>query len=138
MNYRSCLILLYSILITSLLFSCVDDIDSRYFKGKRVVVNCILNRDSVQHLSLTYSSELGNTIYDEVEDASVSLYENDSLVGKFSKAAYSEWELKYRPKYGQSYQLVIKIDGRDSICAVTRFPTRINACKNAYNENEHS
>jgi len=124
-----------SILFTLLCSGCVDDIDNEIFKEKLVVVNCILTRDSAQHLSLTYSSELGNTIYEEIEDAAVLLYEEDSLVGTFCKSVYSEWELKYKPKYGRIYRLEVKIDGKETICAETQFPFGLDVLRD-YDKDE--
>ena len=107
------LILLFSIFFTTVLSGCVEEIDSRHFNQRQVVVNCILTSDSVQHLSLTYSNELHNTIYDEVEDATALLYEDGYLVGTFKKSAYAEWVLKYRPKFGRNYRLEVKVDGKE-------------------------
>lgn len=119
------LILLFSIFLTSFLSACVEEIDSRHFNQRQVVVNCILTSDSVQHLSLTYSNELHNTIYDEVEDATALLYEDGYLVGTFKKSAYAEWVLNYRPKFGRNYRLEVKVEGKETIYAETKFPKEL-------------
>ncbi|SDF76558.1 protein of unknown function [Bacteroidales bacterium KHT7] len=123
------LILFFSIFLTSFLSACVEEIDSRHFNQRQVVVNCILTSDSVQHLSLTYSNELHNTIYDEVEDATALLYEDGNLIGSFKKSAYAEWVLKYRPKFGRNYRLEVKVDGKETIYAETKFPVEIRVLR---------
>ena len=119
------LILLFSIFFTTVLSGCVEEIDYSHYNQRQVVVNCILTSDSVQHLSLTYSNELHNTIYDEVEDATALLYEDGYLVGTFKKSAYAEWVLKYRPKFGRNYRLEVKVEGKETIYAETKFPKEL-------------
>lgn len=104
---------------------CVDDIESEQFNKKEIVVNCLLTDDSIQRLSLTYSNNLGNTTYDEVTNATVSLYDTRGLVGTFTKTSYAEWQLKYKPWYGRKYKLVIDVPGKETLYAETTFPQRL-------------
>lgn len=109
---------------------CVDDIESDQFNRKEIVVNCLLTDDSIQHLTLTYSNNLGNTTYDEVSNATVSLYDTYGLVGTFTKSSYAEWQLKYTPWYGEKYKLVIEVPGKENVYAETTFPKELLVRRN--------
>lgn len=107
------------------LYGCVGNIDIDLAESQQPVVNCILTRDSIQRLTLTYSSSLNSNFYDEIEDAKIFLYDSGKLVGEFHKTSYAGWELKYRPWMGHSYELRVEIPDRETITAKTTFPNRL-------------
>lgn len=117
---------------------CVDDIESDEFNRKEIVINCLLTDDSIQHLTLTYSNNLGNTTYDEVSNATVSLYDTYGLVGTFTKSSYAEWQLKYTPWYGEKYKLVIEVPGKENVYAETTFPKELLVRRNREFDTENS
>lgn len=118
--------------------SCVEDIESEQFHKREIVVNCLLTDDTIQHLSLTYSNELGNTTYDEVKEATVSLYDKWGLVGTFYKISYGEWQLKYKPKANREYKLVVEVPGKETVYAETTFPEKLEVYREKRNDTEKS
>lgn len=108
-----------------LLTGCVEPVDIDFGKNRQPVVNCILTRDSIQRLTLTYSGTLKDNFYDEIPDAKVGLYANGELIGEFKKTSYAGWELKYRPWMGQKYELKVEIPGVKTLTATTTVPKRL-------------
>ncbi|NOU60937.1 DUF4249 family protein [Marinifilum caeruleilacunae] len=117
------------IVLYLLLGACVEDIDIENKWEQKIVVNCTLDTSSVQILKLTYSNPLGVHYYDEVETATVSLYEDSSMLGHFTKTAYAHWELKYRPRAGKSYQLKVEVPEHKEIRASTTMPFPLQISK---------
>ena len=130
MMQKTRILTLLIILSTLCVMGCVEEIESEQYHKREIVVNCLLTDDSIQHLSLTYSNELGNTTYDEVKDATVSLYDRWGLVGTFTKTSYTKWQLKYRPWYGRDYKLVVEVPGKETVYAETTFPGRVSVKRN--------
>lgn len=123
-RYRNYLLLIFLSLVT---YSCVEDLETDYNGSRKVVLNCLLTYDSIQHLSLSYSNPLGNSIYDEVKEAKVALYRSNRLVGYFQKSGYLDWTLKHEPRLGQQYKIVVDLPDGQQLTATTRFPNPIRA-----------
>jgi len=70
-----------------MLTACVEDLTLSPKEGTRkVVVSCVLHNTKVQKLQLTYSQPVNETSFsEEVEVATPTLYEEDKVVGTFSK-----------------------------------------------------
>lgn len=118
-------ILLTGVVLSLFLYGCVEPIDLNPSSERKAVVNCILTSGAVQKLTLTYTSPHGQSYYEEIADAEITLFEADKAVGKFQKSAYSEWELNYRPKAGMSYKLLVQIPEQEDISATTVFPDKL-------------
>ncbi|MFV0391889.1 MAG: DUF4249 family protein [Paludibacteraceae bacterium] len=118
--------ILYPIVLVALFLSgCVETIDFSRYEDKRVVVNCLLTRDTVQKLTLNYTSPLGENYYEEVTQAKITLLENDIPIGEFQKTGYAEWKLNFRARFRQNYSLNIEIPGKELITATTVFPSPV-------------
>lgn len=102
--------------------SCTEDINLTPEYKKKIVTNCILVNDSIQTLTLTYSSILNQHYYDEVTDASITLYQDGIEVGKFAKTSFSKWQIKHTPSIGSEYLLRIQVQGWEDIEASTTMP----------------
>ena len=112
-------------MLVALLVACVEEIATPNLREPKMVVNCLLTQDSVQKLSLTYTNELGNTAYEEVPQAIATLFEYDREVGVFSKVAYGEWQLVFKPVRGRKYTLRIQTPNHPDMTATTTFPERL-------------
>lgn len=117
------------IVILPLCYSCVQDIDLEEKRENKIVVNCMLTTDSIQTLTLTYSNPLNQFYYDEVEEATATLYLNDDEVGQFEKTAYSKWTLNHTPEIGGHYRLRVQVTGWEEIEATTTMPFAVRVEK---------
>lgn len=116
--------------ILGLCSSCVDEIDVVPKESvRKVSVNCLLHNSDTQTLFLSYNRPVDDGIFFEGVDTTIvaTLFEENVRVDTFSQVGYGEWQLKYRPKYGKTYRLEIKIPGEKMISATTTmpFPTRV-------------
>ena len=118
-------ILLAGTALSLFLYGCVEPIDLNPSDERKTVVNCILTSDAVQKLTLTYTSPHGQNYYEEITDATITLFEGDNAVGEFKKSAYAEWKLNYRPKAGLTYKLVVQIPDQKELTAITTFPDKL-------------
>ena len=108
--------------ILSLCIGCVETVDISPTLKKQVVLNCLLTNSSIQTARLTYVGSFASTSYEEVEQATVTLYEEGEKVGYFTKKEYAQWELPYKPKPGKEYTLEAEVPGEPMISASTSFP----------------
>jgi hypothetical protein len=102
-------------------------LETDYNGSRKVVLNCLLTYDSIQHLSLSYSNPLGKNIYDEVKEAKVALYSGQRLIGYFHKSSFMQWTLKYVPQSGRQYRIVVDLPDGQQLTATTRYPYPIRA-----------
>lgn len=122
---RSCVFLSVSVLL--LLVSCMEvaDLDPR---EQEVVVNCVLLNDSVQTVSLRYTSYISENKYPYVDEAEVSVsgrdLENDGATEHyvFRKKGKGEWVSEFCPVPGYTYNLTVKIPNHKTITASTKYP----------------
>ena len=110
-----------------LFVSCMElaDLDPR---EREVVVNCVLLNDSVQTVSLRYTSYISENEYPYVEDAEVTVsgrdLENDGPTEHyvFRKKGKGEWVSEFYPVPGYTYNLTVKIPDCETITASTKYP----------------
>ncbi|TAJ12558.1 DUF4249 domain-containing protein [Marinilabiliaceae bacterium JC017] len=105
--------------------SCVEDINLDEKHERQVVVNCALHSGPAQILTLTYSNPLGKFYYDEVEQAVVTLFEDNQPVGQFTKNGFMQWKLEFTPTEGRAYKLKVDVPGEPVITASTTMPPRV-------------
>jgi hypothetical protein len=117
--YWPLLLLLLSVVIIP---SCITELPIDYEHNRKVVVNCILTDDSLQTLSLLYSSEVGDYSFTEVKNAEVELYKDSIYVGSFERESYGTWILAYRPEKGAEYNLLVNIKDSILLRATTTMP----------------
>ena len=118
-------IVLTGVVLSLFLYGCVEPIDLNPSGDKKAVVNCILTTDVVQKLTLNYTSPHGHNYYEEITNATITLFEDDNAVGEFQKSGYAEWRLDYRPKAGFTYKLVVQIPEQKELVATTVFTANL-------------
>ncbi len=109
------------LLLCGLLSSCLENIDLD--TGEHILdVYCILNQGPEQELDLSYIVPAGGGNRPIGEDVSISLYDEENLVGKFSRVSETKWNLDFSPQGGCTYRLEIKVSGEEQLTAETKFP----------------
>ena len=115
------------VVVLLFLVSCVEraDLDPR---EQEVVVYCVLLNDSVQTVSLRYTSYISENKYPYVDEAEVSVsgrdLENDGPTEHyvFHKKGEGEWVSEFYPVPGYTYNLTVKIPNHKTITASTKYP----------------
>ena len=108
-------------LVCGLLSSCLEDIDLD--TGERILnVYCILNQGSEQVLELSYIAPTGGTSSPVGDDVTISLYDEGTSVGLFSRVSETKWHMDFSPHGGHAYKLEVIASGHDTLTAETRFP----------------
>lgn len=119
--------------------ACVQEIPSPRLEKSSIAVSCILSNTDVQRLSLTYSKSMeGGRFFEEVEQATATLYEEGNKVGVFVKSKYGEWELKYHPKEGKRYRLQVEVPGSPVLSATTTMPAAVAVLRNGTTHNNRT
>ena len=114
------------------LTSCTQDIDIEPHAEVKVVASCVLSNTDVQQLKLTYSREIeGGRFFEEVEQATATLYEEDRAIGVFTKTGYGVWELHYRPIARKAYRLEVEIPQHPTLRATTTMPSPVSVRRKA-------
>lgn len=107
------------------LISCVTDIDYTQQTTSIPVVNCLLTNDTVQRLSLTRSVKMNDSyVFKEIKVAKISLYQDEIEVGDFIRISYDNWQLKYTPQSGKTYQIKISLPDGQVLSATTVMPEK--------------
>lgn len=108
------------------LISCVTDIDYTQQTTSIPVVNCLLTNDTVQRLSLTRSVKMNDSyVFKEIKVAKISLYQDEIEVGDFTRISYDNWQLKYTPQSGKTYQIKISLPDGQVLSATTVMPEKV-------------
>ena len=117
--------LLTCCLIITAFNSCVSDLPFDNQAKSIPVVNCLLTgNDSIQRLSLTQSIKTGEKLrFKEITDATVTLSIGDSMIGRFIRNSYDNWQLKYIPLEGKTYNLKVILSDGKVLTATTTMPT---------------
>ena len=103
--------------------TCVSEVPVNIESPKKVVLNCILQLQQEQSLTLTFSKEIGSGIYfDPVQEADIQLFKNDTVIGSFVSSGSRTWKIDHFPKIGSVYRLDVKIPGYNKITTTTQMP----------------
>lgn len=131
------IILLCCVVLT--LCGCVEVVDIDTEAAHVPLVNCILTTDTVQTLTLTYARPHGQDGYEEIIDATATLYRDDQPVGQFQRRDDGVWTLSHKPIVDGKYRLSVQIPGEKELTATTTFPRtpRIIRKKNSYTNGRH-
>ncbi len=94
---------------------------------ERIVnVECVLTNDTIQTLSLTYSSYVSESNFPTIDDAKIRVEETDTCGTKnvytFQKNRNDRWISKFTPQSHANYKLEIDIPGEKKITAETVYP----------------
>lgn len=104
--------------------ACVETIVMDPEEEMPVVVKCILEEGKTQTLSLSYARRPSEEHGEPVDSARACILGTDGdTLARFTRSDTSPvWTAALAPEYGRHYILVVKIPGRDTITARTRFP----------------
>ena len=101
--------------------SCLEDINLD--TGEKILnVYCILRKGPEQELELSYIAPTGGMSSPVGEDVMITLYDEGSSVGWFSRVSETKWHLDFLPQGGHTYKLEAIVSGQDTLKAETRFP----------------
>lgn len=116
-------------LITLVIFTVVScQIDEPFdYQSTRdlLVVNSLISPDSLITVSLTKTSSvpLQEATFEVVPNASIQLFENDSLIGLPTFEEKSQrYIMDYTPLPGKSYSIVVEAEGYSTLSASTILP----------------
>lgn len=121
MNTKRVYSFLFRCIIFMLMTSCLDGIELD--TGERVLnVYCVLENSPEQELELSYIAPTGGTSSVVGEDVTITLYDEGSPVGSFTRTSETTWTLDYSPQGGHSYKLEVKVAGENTLSAETKYP----------------
>ena len=112
------------VLVLLLATSCVQPAEITPSAEREVFVKCILMNDTVQTVTLLYSGAIDANRFEPVEEAEVYIDSPDHVKIRFVPKGDGVWENGFQPQAGDTYTLNVKIPGRETITATTRFPDK--------------
>lgn len=113
--------ILFFCITCGLLTSCLEDINLD--TGERILnVYCVLKQGSEQVLELSYIAPTGGTSLPVGEGVSITLYNEGTPTGQFTRVSETKWNLHYTPQGGHTYRLEIKVSDEETLTAETRYP----------------
>jgi len=119
-------VLLYvTIFVLLSVISCEQEVTLDFDKESKLCLNCILNPDSVITASLTLSHSLDNSgLFEKVNNAVITLYEDDNIKGTLKLKSDGKYLLNQRPASGKKYRIVVEATGYETIKANTTVPEK--------------
>ena len=99
---------------------CSDPVSIEWQGDREVVVSCILTRDTVQTVNLSYSSSMQDGKVEFVDSAEVVI--SGIYVYNGYKSGPGEWTVPCQPLPGKEYQLEVRLPDGRVLLAETRFP----------------
>lgn len=115
------------ILVGLLAIGCEKEIAFRQGFEPQIVVNALLNPDSLLTVDLWWSRDINdNQPFRRVENASVRIFENERPILE-AVSGDSPVEFDYAPLEGVRYSINVSVDGRTDITAATVVPFRPSA-----------
>lgn len=104
---------------------CVDPVDIVKPENREVFVKCILEKgNAVQQVTLLYSGSIGDTQFDPVTEATVTIGSRTpkDRIYHFQHTHDGVYQCLMEPKAGETYVLSVSIPGRDIMEATTTMP----------------
>jgi hypothetical protein len=103
----------------------MQDVNLEYDHESKLCLNCVLNPDSIITATLTLSHALDNSEnFEKVNNASIKLFENDTLKGELISISDGKYLLKQKPGSGKTYSIVAEAPGFEKIAATTTVPEK--------------
>ncbi len=103
--------------------SCEKEVSFNFEHEPKLCLNCILNPDSIVIANLTLSKKLDNSDdFAPVENAVVTLYEDDVLWGNLKAVGNGNYKLTQNPINGRKYKIVAETVGYEQVKATTIVP----------------
>ena len=129
--------------ITISLLACTKEIDLEFpIAESQIVVNGIINPDSIIKINLTKTLPLATTSdFPIIENAIVIIKENGILIDTLTYQNKGNYILDYNPKIGNTYRLEVQTPGYESVFAEDIIPgkPKFDAChhRGRYSINIH-
>lgn len=106
-----------------ILTSCTTDADFNIPANRgKLVLNSLITPDESISVDITASIPITETIYPEIKDATVLLYENDVFIDTLTYVGERKYETDYIPQAGATYTLVVDAPGYKQIRATDIVP----------------
>ncbi|MFW5774023.1 MAG: DUF4249 domain-containing protein [Tangfeifania sp.] len=103
--------------------SCEKDVTFDFDHNPKLVLNCILNPDSVVSASLTLSESLDSTAnFKPVRGAEIIIYEGNNIFGVLEPTGNGRYKLDKKPEPGKTYKIEVKGKNHDPLLATTTVP----------------
>ena len=113
------------LLLFSTLLSCEEEVIFAFEHEQKLVLDCILNPDSIVSGKLTLSqsiSEKQNIVV--VDKGVIKLYEDEILFGTLKGLGDGRYRLDKRPNQGKKYRIIAELENHLTLTAETTIPRR--------------
>jgi hypothetical protein len=116
--------LILVILILTFLSCSKDRVLDLKREKKLLVVNCTFNPDSTWELWLSSTISIGeySEYFPAIDNATIQLFENDSLIGTMLNESNGYYIFNQKPKLGKTYSVKIQAVGYDVVYAKDSLP----------------
>jgi len=103
--------------------SCEKDVTFDFDHNPKLVLNCILNPDSIVSASLTLSESLDSIAnFVPVKGAEIVLFEGNDIFGVLEPTENGHYNLDKKPKTGKTYKIEVKTKDHSPLFATTTVP----------------
>ena len=103
--------------------ACEKDVTFDFDHSPKLVLNCILNPDSVVSASLTLSESLDSTAnFESVRGAEIIIYEGNNIFGVLEPIENGRYKLDKKPEPGKTYKIEVKGKNHPPLLATTTVP----------------
>ena len=103
--------------------SCEKEVIFDFDHNPKLVLNCILNPDSVVSASLTLSESLDSLAnFKPVEGAEIFLFEGNDIFGVLEPTENGHYKLDKKPEPGKTYKIEVKDKNHSPLLATTTVP----------------
>lgn len=110
-----------------LLYGCSKEITFRQNFEPKVVVNCLLNPDSLLKVDLWWSRNIDDPQpFRRVQGAAVTIFEDEKEILN-AQSGEGAVVFDYKPREGRRYSLRVRLEGYDDVTASTVVPMRPTA-----------
>lgn len=120
---RNTLVFLPLIFTATFFSSCEKNVTFDFVHDPKLVLNCILNPDSIVSASLTWSESLDSIAnFEPVEGAEIFLFEGNDIFGVLEPTENGRYKLDKKPEPGKTYKIEVKGKNHPLLLATTTVP----------------
>jgi hypothetical protein len=114
--------------------SCTESIDLPFPEhSPQVVLNGLLNPDSIIKIQLSWSKPLGTERkFPPIENAIIKVYENEKLIGASEHRGQGNYILSYFPKSNFTYKVEVNVPNYGLVTAQDRVPDKADIKRISY------
>lgn len=88
----------------------------------KLVLNCLLTPQKPVSVNLSSSSSVLETIFPEIEDAQITLFENGQFVANLTHVSEGDYQTDFKPKAGMIYTITAEAAGFKPVTAMDSMP----------------